>query len=127
MPGRENVRVAVSGGTPGADSADYVLFDSTVCFTSGLESHDISRIEFAANNSQAGSLKAYFSQDRGVTWNLYNTQAVVASSAGAMAGPFDYLVDPYRDFRLIWTNGGVAQATWIPSIVLIRNYHGAAA
>lgn len=122
----ENIRVAVSGGTPGADSNDYILFDSTVCFSSGLDAHDISRIEFSVNNSQAGTRKAYFSQDRGVTWNLYDSTAVVASSSGAMAGPFDYLVDPYKDFKLVWTNGGSAQATWIPSIVMIRNYHGAA-
>lgn len=126
MPGRETVRVAVSGGTPGGDSNDYTLFDSTVCFSDGLAAHDISRIEFSVNNSQAGTLKASFSQDRGTTWNLYDSRAVVASSSGAMAGPYDYLADPYRDFKLVWTNGGVAQATWIPSIVLIRNFHGAA-
>lgn len=126
MPGHETVRVAVSGGTPAGDSNTYTLFDSTVCFTGGLASHDISRIVFSVNNSQAGTRKAYFSQDRGVTWNLYDSTAVVASSSGAMAGPFDYLVDPYRDFKLDWTNGGVAQATWIPSIVMIRGYHGAA-
>lgn len=126
MPGHETVRVAVSGGTPGADSNDYTLFDSTVCFTGGLESHDVSRIIFSVNNAAAGTRKAYFSQDRGTTWNLYDSAAVAASSAGSMAGPFDYLVDPYRDWRLIWTNGGSAQTTWIPSIVLIRNYHGAA-
>lgn len=122
----ENIRVAVSGGTPGADSADYILFDSTACFGDSLSAHDISRVIFSVNNSQAGTRKAYFSQDRGTTWNLYDSTAVVASSAGAMAGPFDYLVDPYRDFKLVWTNGGSAQGTWIPSIVMIRSYHGAA-
>lgn len=127
MPGRENVRVAVSGGTPGANSNDYILFDSVVCFSgSGLEAHDISRIEFIVNNSQAGTLKAYWSQDSGVTWVQYNSQAVVAAAPPALPGPYDYLVDPYRDFRLVWGNGGVAQGTWVPNIVLIRNYHGAA-
>lgn len=126
MPGRETVRVAVSGGTPAGDSNDYILFDSTVCFSGGLSSHDVSRVIFGVNNSQAGTRKAYFSQDSGTTWNLYDSTAVVAASAGAMSGPFDYLVDPYRDFKLVWTNGGVAQATWIPSLVLIRNFHGAA-
>lgn len=126
MPGHETVRVAVSGGTPGTDSNTYVLFDSTVCFSGGLASHDISRVQFSVNNSQAGTRNAFWSQDRGVTWNKYDTVAVIASTASATTGPVDYLVDAYRDWKLEWVNGGVAQATWIPSIVLLRNFHGAA-
>jgi hypothetical protein len=126
MSARENVRVAVSGGTPGADSNDYTLFDSTVCLSSGLNAHDISRIVFHVNNSQAGTRKAYWSNNGGTTWNLFDSTAVTAASAGSMSGPFDYLVDPYKDVKIVWTNGGSAQGTWLPAITLIRNYHGAA-
>lgn len=116
----ETVRVAVTGGTPGADANTYLLFDSTVTFTGGLRAHDISRITFSLNNSQSGTRKAAWSADGGTTWNEYDSTAVTAASAPAMSGPFDYLVDTYKDWRLRWTNGGSAQATWIPEIILIR-------
>lgn len=117
----ETINLAVGGGTPAGNSNDYILFDSTTAFTGTLAAHDISRITFGVNNSQAGTRKAYWSADKGTTWNLYDSTAVTAASAGAMSGPFDYLVDTYPDFRLIWTNGGVAQATWIPTLTAIRS------
>jgi hypothetical protein len=115
----ETINIGVQGGTPGGDSADYVLFDSTSAFSGGLRAHDISRITFSVNNSQTGTRKAYFSTDRGVNWNLYDSTAVTAAASPAMSGPFDYLVDTYIDWRLIWTNGGTLQGTWRPTIVLI--------
>lgn len=117
---RETIRVAVTGGTPAADSNTYLLFDSTVTFSGGLRAHDISRITFSLNNVASGTRKAAWSADGGTTWNEYDSTAVTAAVAPAMSGPFDYLVDTYKDWRLRWTNGGSAQTTWIPEIVLIR-------
>lgn len=133
MPG-ENIQFAVSGGTPGADANTYTLFDSTVCFgapnqsnskSTTLAAHDISRIEFSVKNSQAGTLNAQFSQDKGTTWTTYDTRAVAIAGANTISGPFDYLVDPFPDWRLQWVNGGVAQGTWLPALVGIRSFHGA--
>lgn len=123
----ETVKIGVTGGTPGADSNDYTLFDSTVSFPGGLQAFDISRIIFAINSSGTGTLKAYFSMDKGTNWTLYNQQSVAAYSSPTAAGPYDYAVDLYPDWRLIWTNGGSAQTTWRVSLVGIRNYHGPAA
>lgn len=132
----ENINVAVSGGTPGGDSNTYTLFDSTVCFgapahsfskSTTLTAHDISRIQFSVKNSQAGTLNAQFSQDKGTTWTTYSSQAVGIPGANTRSGPFDFAVDSDTDWRLQWVNGGVAQATWLPVITLIRSYHGAAA
>jgi hypothetical protein len=128
----ETIDVGVSGGTPGADSNDYTLFDSTVCFgvpgkkSTTLKVHDITRIVFSVKNSQAGTLTASFSKDSGTTWTAYDVRAVAAAAANTISGPYDYLVDPYPDWKLVWTNGGSAQATWIATITLIRGFHGAA-
>lgn len=123
----ENVQFAVSGGTPGANSSDYVMFDSTVAFySSTLHAHDISRIEFSLKNSHLGTLTAYMSQDKGTTWTAYDVKAVAAAAANTINGPYDYLVDPFADWKLVWTNGGSAQTTWIPALTGIRSYHGAA-
>ncbi len=121
MSNPESIRVAVTGGTPGANSNDYILFDSTVTFTNGLRTHDISRIIFGVQNDQTGTRKAYWSANRGTTWNLYDSTAVAIPAASTSSGPFAYLVDPYDDFKLVWTNGGSAQGTWITSLTLIRN------
>lgn len=127
--GSEVIRVGVSGGTPAGDSNTYVLFDSTVTFGVGiagdsrnatLTAHDISRIQFTLTNSQAGTLLGYWSQNKGTTWTVYDSRAVAIPAANAISGPYDYLVDSFPDFKLAWTNGGVAQATWLPSLLLIR-------
>ena len=129
----ETIDVGVTGGTPGGDSNVYKLFDSTVTFnapflskSTTLKAHDITRIIFSVKNSQAGTLTASFSRDSGTTWTAYDVQSVAIAAANTISGPFDYLVDPYPDWKLEWTNGGVAQATWIPTITMIRGYHGAA-
>ncbi len=117
----ETVNVAVQGGTPGSDSNDYILFASTTCFSnSTLRAHDINRITFTVVNDHTGTLKAYYSQDKGTTWTQYDSQAVGIPVSGKVSGPFDYLVDPFPDWKLVWTNGGTAQATWLPALVLIR-------
>lgn len=118
---QETIKFTPQGATPGGDSNDYTQFDSTTCFTGGLRAHDISRIIWGVQNSQAGSLKAYWSANRGTTWNLYSTTAVGIPAAGASSGPYGFLVDPYDDWKLVWTNGGVAQATWIATGSMIRN------
>lgn len=117
----ESLRMGVGGGTPGADSADYTLFDSTTAFTGGLLNHCISRITFSINSNQSGTLKASFSTDGGANWTLYNSTAVAAYSSPSAGGPYDYLVDTYPDFRLVWGNGGSAQTTWRVSLTALRN------
>lgn len=116
----EDVRVAVSGGTPGADTNDYILFDSTVCFGGGLlVAKGIDRAQLGLNNSQSGSLKSYFSADKGTTWNLNSTTSVTANGGGT-AGPYDFELDGFGDWKLVWTNGGSAQGTWITVLTLSR-------
>lgn len=133
---RENVQVAITASTPGADTNTYIMFDSTVTFaapagsnskSTTLPAHGISRIEFSVVNSQAGTLKAYRSVDKGTNWDQVGGDiAVAANAATDINGPYDFLVDPYSDFRISWVNGGSAQATWRPQITLVRGFHGAA-
>lgn len=116
----EDIRCGVSGGTPGANSNDYVLFDSTIAFNgAGLATYGIDRGQFSVNNSGAGSLKSYWSPDKGTTWNLNNTTSVTAGG-GITAGPYDYEINGFGDWKLVWTNGGSAQTTWGPVLSLSR-------
>ena len=111
------IDIGVGGGTPGADSNDYVLFDSTTAIGKNqLPTCGIKRISFSLANSQSGTLKAKRSTDGGTTWDQYDSQAVVASTGTTINGPYDYLVDTFKNFQLVWTNGGAAQTTWRPEL-----------
>jgi hypothetical protein len=130
---RENIQVKVVSATPGANSNTYNMFDSTVAFASPsggsttMTAHDISRLELRLVNDQAGTLKFYTSTDGGTNWDQTGGDiAVAANAATDINGPYDFLIDPYRDVKLDWVNGGSAQTTWRPSVVLIRGDRSAA-
>lgn len=125
MGWNEVSRIGVSGGTPGADGNTYVLFDSTKHLSgASLNEMDINRIQLALNNSQAGTLNASFSTDKGTTWTQYSSTAVAIYSTTTAPQPYDFSVDAYQDWKLEWVNGGVAQATWKPTVTAIVGYHG---
>ena len=77
----------------------------------------MSRLTVAINNSQAGTLDAYQSQDRGVTWVKIDTLAV-AAAATATQNFNDYLVEGYADFKLEWTNGATPQTVFTPNVTM---------
>lgn len=126
MPtGQEDIQVGVSGGVPAADSNEYVLFNSVTCFGGGLLTvKGIDRAQFTVDNPAAGSLKSYFSPDKGVTWNLNTTTAVAARGGGATSGilasPFDFAIAGAVDWKLAWLNSGTAQTGWQPTLTLSR-------
>lgn len=103
-------------------SADTTLFDSTVHMGGKrmVPLMGIERMMITLQNSQAGSLKAYWSADGGTTWNLYDTQTAAIPAAGLSSGPYDYLIDGYADWRLIWTNGGTNQTVFTVSLAGIE-------
>lgn len=109
----ETVGITYGGSTPGADANDYVLFDTTVAapMRGFFQLAGIKRFVISIAHSHAGTLKAYWSSDGGTNWRLYHTQAVAAPAAGDTTDR-DYFVGNYRDWKLVWTNGGSAQNPW---------------
>ena len=123
------------GTTPGADSNVYVLF--ATCTPGATQTDRVIQnanrdggcpAHFFANanahkfvvdlkNSQAGTLDEYYSPDRGTTWLKISSNPVAIPAAG-FDTPREYLVESYADWKLEWTNGGVAQATWSPQMAL---------
>lgn len=136
MASRENLQVKVISATPGANSNTYNMFNSTVTFaapaysgssSTTMTAHNISRLEFRLANDQTGTLKFYTSIDGGTNWDQTGGDiAVAASSSTDINGPYDFLIDPYRDVKLDWVNGGSAQTTWRPNVVLVRGDRSAA-
>lgn len=123
-----NVDIKVVSATPGADSNTYSLFNSVTSFGGGmLPSKNAGRIEVSIKNAAAGTLKSYFSRDKGVNWYQFGGDiAVSAASSTDINGPFDFLADPYPDVKIDWVNGGSAQTTWVPTVTMVPKYHGAA-
>jgi hypothetical protein len=112
-------RAKYTGATPGADSNVYVLF-STVAANAPANFFAMSgtcRVTLSLSCSQNGTLKAYKSQDRGVTWQQYVADDAVVAAPTAAAFR-DYVVEGLADWKLEWTNGGVAQATWLVDMAL---------
>lgn len=120
--------IKVVSSTPGADTNTYSLFNSVTSFGGGLlPTKHAGRLDVTVKNSHAGTIKAYFSRDKGANWyQVAGDIAVPASAATDVNGPYDFLVDPYPDFKVDWVNGGSAQTTWVPTVTLVPNYHGAA-
>jgi len=108
--------IAVSATAP-TDSNDTTLLDTTTAFGPyALPFSGIKRISFSAEHSHSGTLKAYRSTNGGTTWDQYDERSVAAPGATTISGPFDYLVDTFKAWKLVWTNGGTTQTTWRPEM-----------
>lgn len=112
-------RVTYSGTTPGADSNTYNLYNSTS--DGGGSGFAMKGYHFAVldiKNAAAGTLKAYKSIDRGVTWNQIE-QFSVAAAPTAESNKYEFLVEPYMEWKLDWVNGGASQSTmWVVDFAL---------
>ena len=117
----ETLELAVAGGTPGNDGNTYTLFNSVTTYGAGtLKLTSANRLILSLKNGQGGTLKFYMSTNGGTNWDQVGGNVVVPPSGGAdISGPFDYLVDQYRDVKLDWVNGGASQDPWRPSLILV--------
>lgn len=105
--------IAVSSTAP-TDSDTTTLFNSETSWgLNCLSALDVKRISFGVRNSHAGTLKAYEKSD-GTNWRQFDSQSVGAAASTAISGPYDYLIDTYKNFKLDWVNGGTTQTTWDP-------------
>jgi hypothetical protein len=120
MNSTERARLKYTGIALPTGATTVNMFDTTLTGVRDfLNNARGNRFECSIQNDQAGSLLAYWSDDFGVTWNKYDTQAVAIPAAGASSGPFDYLIDSYKDWKLDWLNGGVTQTTFIVNMALV--------
>jgi hypothetical protein len=111
----ENVRVKYTGSALPGNAEVVSIFDTTAgggqmgaafCATAQLH-----RLYVTIINSQAGTLKSWSSEDRGKNWTQIDSLAVSAASAGT-ENPSDWLVEPYLDWKLEWTNGATPQTVF---------------
>jgi hypothetical protein len=128
-----------SGTVPGADVFNYLLFatcapgftdDATHkdyiannmnrfggCGKNFFQMMAFRKFVASLKNSQAGTLVESYSVDRGTTWLGVSSTPIAIPAAGADTER-EFLIESYPDWKLEWTNGGVAQATWSPAFSL---------
>src|SRR5687768_7984972 len=95
----------------------YTLLDTTTGTTAGLLQNGIRRIAVTIYHDQGGILRLRWSRNRGQTWRTVYNEVMAASTATAVTGPVDFLVDMYSDVQLQWENGGVDQTVFEPEVV----------
>jgi hypothetical protein len=115
-------RIPYTATAPGADSNDYVLFSTGTAFP-GSAMHQgagVKKLVLNLKNSHLGTLKT----SRGVrsslnalTWSQISTEAIAAGTSTTSTAR-EYLLEPFADFKLEWTNGGSAQSTWVVDLAL---------
>jgi len=110
------------GDTPGADSDTYNLVDTTLLGGgSNFFAHSgTAKVELFLKNADTGTLKEYVSEDGGVNWSQISETAVSAAAATGQ-NAYSFVVEPYRDWKLDWVNGGSAQTTWVVSMALVSD------
>lgn len=115
-------RVKYVGATPGADTNIYTIFSTALSeappgFLAMSDTHKILVSISASNN---GTLKAYKAITRDINnvpvWQQVSTESVTVTPGTDVVR--DYLVEPYLDWKLEWTNGGSAQTTWMVDVAL---------
>lgn len=113
-----NTRAKYTGTALPADSDTEVLFSTTTMpMASFFQITGIRRVVFDIKNSHIGTIKVYKSDDRGTNWEQISEDSV-AVPAATDTNTYDYLVEPYRDWKAEWVNGGTTQTKFEIDIAL---------
>lgn len=118
-----HTRVKYTGATPGADSNDYTLIDTRAMHEDLVAAAGLSWLIVDIAHDQDGTLKLYKDDGAG-GWTLVTSAAITAPASGTTRRDFN--IEPYRGVKLDWTNGGIAQGTWVVDIALVGEDRGAA-
>lgn len=107
-------KLKYSGSVPGADASTYTLFSSIVGGNVpgqplGNTLDQMRRYLLTIKNVAAGTLNGYVSADRGMTWQQFYGETMVAHTV-----PVDRAIrfDASKDVKFEWVNGGTAQTAW---------------
>lgn len=116
----ESVNFTYAGAVPGADANTYNLFSSVTAFTgaSMAQNNGLKRLFVVINNVQTGTLKLYYSLDRGTNWVQTGGDISPTAAGATVTTELDALIESFPDFKLDWVNGGSAQTGWSVTIAL---------
>lgn len=108
-----------SGSTPGADSADYTLYDSTLGSVGVIGSIPGCRYRLSLKHSHAGTLKGYAKATRDGSWIQFYQRPLRAPAAALRMHEVSVPIVTHNDVKFVWTNGGTAQNPWYVGHALV--------
>ena len=117
----ETVWVKYVGSALPGNAETVVLFSTVAAFPGALylASHALDRFRLSLMNDQAGTLKVFFSDNRGVTWTQYVPDDAVAASPANNDNEREYVgLAAYRDWKVEWLNGVTPQTSFKPNMYL---------
>lgn len=107
-------RVTYTGGLPTGSNTSNLI--NTTLMNSRPFMLGFKRAQLSIKHDQAGTLKAYWSNDGGTTWYQFYDSGSIA--APTYTTDKDIYIEGHRDFKLDWVNGGVNQGTFVVSLVM---------
>jgi hypothetical protein len=115
----ETVRIKYTGTALPGNAETVSIFDTTLTGISNFVAISrLHRLYLTIVNDQAGTLVSQSSENGGTTWTTISSTAVAASAANS-ENPYDYLIEPYRDWRVRWTNGATPQGSFRVAAALV--------
>lgn len=111
------------GGSALPGNAETVVLFSTVTAfpaKSMAAMIGIARLIIDIKHDQSGTMKAYRSQNRGVTWNQFYDSGAIAAPAATSSTIRDIAIEPYMDVKVEWLNGATPQTTFIVDMALVE-------
>lgn len=117
-------QIKYTGGTPGADVLTYTVYDSTSGQGQGARQFGGNGLHVCVvdiKNSASGTLKISKGGPRdssnALTWYVIE-QLAVSPAATTESNKYEFLIEPYSDWKAEWVNGGSAQSTWVVDVAL---------
>lgn len=110
----ENVKIKYTGTALPLAGTTVTIFDTTKDPNMGanfIAHAGLNRLYVTLINDQTGTFNAYSSENRGTAWTKIYTVAVAASAANSDT-PYDFLIEPYSDWKLEFVCGGSNQTTF---------------
>jgi hypothetical protein len=110
--------VAYIGTALPAAAATVTLFSTVASFgmADAIAMNGIERVSIDLFADHDGTFDFYKSPDRGVTWHQIDTLAFTGSAIASKT--VDFLVEPYRDFKVDFTVGGSDETVFDVSVAL---------
>lgn len=104
------MRIGISDILPTGTNT-YTLLDGTNVNGANISQLGVKRVAVTIYHDQAGTLRASIRMRSG-NWRVYYNEVKSASTATALTGPVDFLIDMSESWKLEWVNGGVDQTVF---------------
>lgn len=116
-------------GLPAAAEV-VVLFNSVTAMPPGENLHNYGDFYWftysiaPGTNTTGNSVTAQYSNNRGTTWNEFYASATNEPVGDATTHTDEIFIGPYKDIRVLFTNGALKQATFAVNMTLDASERG---